>query len=156
MKGHFNCAGVELGRPPTPASIQRNMKRYEELGLTVNMSEIDIRISQLPEEVDGDVAQSQLYRDTVQACYSEKAFTGMTFWGFTDKHTWVHQFYGNDRPLLWNEEYKKKPAYFAVVEGLQNAGKPVEADWNSWMQPEPAAKSGITAAGCAKPDWEVA
>ena len=155
LKAHFNCAGVGLGRPPLPSAIRRNILRYAELGLSVNVSELDVRTSKLPENVDKDQAQYELYRDTVQVCYGEEAFSGVTFWGFTDKHTWVHEFYGSDRPLLWDEQYAKKKAYFAVQEGLQNVNKDVVAGWTDWMQPEQSAQVVVDVAGSAKPDWEI-
>lgn len=40
--------------------------------------------------------------------------TGITTWGITDRHTWRP----NDTPLLFDANYQKKPAYFAVLDAL--------------------------------------
>lgn len=43
---------------------------------------------QLPSEVDGIKAQTSIYGDILDACLSEEAFEGVTFWGITDLHSW--------------------------------------------------------------------
>jgi endo-1,4-beta-xylanase len=63
----------------------KNIRRYAELDLTVNISEIDVRISKLPANVDKEAAQCDIYGDLTRAVYREKNFSGLTFWGFTDK-----------------------------------------------------------------------
>lgn len=150
------CSGTGLKRPPRPEAIACNIQRYETLGLSVNISELDVRTSGLAEGVDKDAAQSAIYHDTVQGCFKEKACSGVTFWGFTDKHTWIHEFYGDDKPLLWDKEYKKKPAYFGVLQGLKDVGRQLVVDWSKWQASEPAnAQSQIAQSSTAKPDWEL-
>jgi endo-1,4-beta-xylanase len=50
----------------------------------------------------------------------------VTFWGVTDRTTWLHNFPVPGRvnyPLLWDREGQPKPALEAVVRVLQEAGK---------------------------------
>ena len=42
----------------------------------------------------------------------------MTFWGFTDKHSWIDSYFGPDDPLLFDEEYRAKPAFFGVQDAF--------------------------------------
>lgn len=43
----------------------------------------------------------------------------MTFWGFTDRHTWIRDFLGiADDPLPWDEAYLPKAAFFGVRDAL--------------------------------------
>ena len=72
---------------PTPHSIARNINRYAALGLTVNISEMDVRTVNLTNlSIDEkDSVAAMIYHDTLAAALSEPAFTGATFWGFTDK-----------------------------------------------------------------------
>jgi endo-1,4-beta-xylanase len=74
-------------RVPTPHSIARNIQRYAALGLTVNISEMDVRTASLPNLsiAEKDAVAECIYHDTLAAALSEPAFTGATFWGFTDK-----------------------------------------------------------------------
>jgi len=43
---------------------------------------------------------------------------GVTFWGFTDAHSWVDQAFGPDDPLLFDDSYRAKPAYYGVLDAL--------------------------------------
>jgi endo-1,4-beta-xylanase len=46
----------------------------------------------------------------------------VTFWGVTDRHTWLHNFPVRGRtnhPLLWDRDGRPKPAFDAVVEVLK-------------------------------------
>jgi endo-1,4-beta-xylanase len=102
------------GFPPL-AEIAANMRRLGALGLKVNISEMDVRISSLP----GDLAarlqrQREVYHDVVVVCVAEPACEAVTFWGFTDAHTWVDGFFGPDDPLLFDVQYRVKPAFYGV------------------------------------------
>lgn len=151
------------------------------LGLTVNISEMDCRISKLPERCvdhskEGDMggmdlrtfAQKQIYKDVLSAVLEEPAFDGIWFWGFTDKHTWVKNFYYDDEPLLWDVEYKRKQAYFGIREALEtfaggtanNNKKEWSEDWGSiWRQAEPESvikeQEQVNSSENDKPDWEL-
>lgn len=124
MQAHFNAGGVTHQRPPTPAMVKRQINRIGELGLKVNISEMDVRISKLPGS-DSDAmalkntAQTQIYRDILSAALSEPAFDGIWLWGFTDRHTWVNNFYYDDAPLIFDKNYERKSSYFGVQEALQ-------------------------------------
>jgi hypothetical protein len=54
----------------------------------------------------------------IAACCGEKGFMAVTFWGFTDAHSWVDHFFGPDDPLLFDENYQPKPAYEGVRDAL--------------------------------------
>ncbi|CAM9495504.1 unnamed protein product, partial [Hapterophycus canaliculatus] len=45
MQAHFTAAGTGWRRPPTPHSVQRQVRRLGELGLSVNISEMDVRVA---------------------------------------------------------------------------------------------------------------
>jgi endo-1,4-beta-xylanase len=75
MQAHFNAAGVGWNRPPTPRMIKEQIRRLGNLGLTVNLSEMDVRISQLPPNIQ-QLAQRQIYHDILAAALSEPAFDG--------------------------------------------------------------------------------
>jgi endo-1,4-beta-xylanase len=104
---------------PPVADMAANMRRLADLGLRVNISEMDVRIRTLP----GDAAarlegQRQVYRDVVAVCVAEPRCEAVTFWGFTDAHSWIDGFFGPDDPLLFDEQYRAKPAFFGVLDAL--------------------------------------
>lgn len=169
LQGHFTASGVGLRRVPLPQMIVENVRRYKELGLSVNISEMDVRIQQLREmssDAVSEQAQCDIYRDIVSQCFSEDNFSGLTCWGFTDKHTWIHDFYQGsqeDTPLLFDKDFQEKPACAAVVDGLKSvtSGRSTETmvetfdRWNQWFRPEPVLSDVEAVSATAKPDWEL-
>jgi endo-1,4-beta-xylanase len=104
---------------PSVADVRANIQRLADLGLQVNLSEMDVRVR----EVAGDPAtklqrQRQVYRDVVAACVAVTRCEAVTFWGFTDAHTWVDSAFGPDDPLLFDEQYRAKPAFFGVQDAF--------------------------------------
>ena len=104
---------------PALADVAANIRRLASLGLQVKISEMDVRVRDVP----GDAAaklerQRQVYRDVVAACVAEPRCEAVTFWGFTDAHSWIDGFFGADDPLLFDEQYRAKPAFFGVQDGF--------------------------------------
>jgi GH35 family endo-1,4-beta-xylanase len=56
--------------------------------------------------------------DILPACLLHPGCRWVTFWGFTDRHSWIHRHYGKDQPLLFDEDYGPKPAFFATHSAL--------------------------------------
>jgi endo-1,4-beta-xylanase len=111
---------VSASNRPSDASIAANMARLVNLGLLVNISEMDVRIRDLPGTLASRLdAQKSVYHAVVGLCVSEPRCEGVTFWGFTDAHSWIDAQFGADDPLLFDEQYGAKPAYYGVLEALQ-------------------------------------
>lgn len=63
------------------------LHRIGELGLKVNISEMDVRVSKLDASSEvKTMAQKQIYHDIIAAALSEQAFDGVWLWGFSDRH----------------------------------------------------------------------
>jgi endo-1,4-beta-xylanase len=78
----------------------------------------------LPQEMQEKLARR--YADLF-ALFLKHDVGRVTFWGVTDKDSWLHNFPIPGRvnyPLLWDREGKEKPALAAVVEVLQQRRKP--------------------------------
>jgi endo-1,4-beta-xylanase len=101
---------------PSDTAIAANMRRLADLGLTIHISEMDVRINNAP---GGQQARLELqrttYRDVVRLCVLEPRCEGVTFWGFTDAHTWLT----GDFPLLFDAQYAPKPAYYGVLDAFR-------------------------------------
>ena len=113
LQMHISAAGF-----PPVSEIQANIQRLADLGLQVNLSELDVRVRDVP----GDAAtklqrQRQVYRDVVAACVAVPRCEAVTLWGFTDAHSWIDAAFGADDPLPFDEQYRAKPAFF----GLEDA-----------------------------------
>ena len=111
---------LDAASRPSTADIARNIRRLAELGLLVNFSEMDVRVAR----VGGDLAarleeQRRVYHDVIAACVAEPRCHAVTFWGFTDRHSWIDAFYGPDDPLLFDDSYRPKPSYFGTLDALR-------------------------------------
>ncbi|MBZ4020571.1 endo-1,4-beta-xylanase [Streptomyces purpurogeneiscleroticus] len=100
FQSHFNS------NSPVPADYRQNLQRFADLGVDVQITELDI-------EGSGS-AQATSYGNVVKACLAVSRCTGITVWGITDKYSWR----SSGTPLLFDDNYGKKPAYYAVLSAL--------------------------------------
>ena len=64
---------------------------------------------------------TQIYRQSMAACLKVPACRIFNTWGLTDRYTWITWWTGNpDSPLLFDQDYQPKPAYFALLELLKS------------------------------------
>ncbi|MBL8615522.1 MAG: endo-1,4-beta-xylanase [Deltaproteobacteria bacterium] len=114
---------LKAGEAPPVAQLRANIQRLGGLGLDVHLTEIDVQVRHLDGSDWGrDAVQARLLHQWVEACVAEPACTALTFWGLSDRHTWVDHAHGDDRPLLFDDELEPKLSYFAVRAAL--LGKP--------------------------------
>ncbi|MBB6349036.1 endo-1,4-beta-xylanase [Nonomuraea muscovyensis] len=125
-----------------PGQVQQNMQRFADLGVQVRVTELDIRMV-MPRDASKDATQATYYRDTVNACLAVTACAGITIWGFTDKHSWVPDtFSGQGAALIYDENYRPKPAYTAVHDALAGG---TGSDTTPPTAPGTPVASGVTA-----------
>ncbi|NEQ67764.1 MAG: endo-1,4-beta-xylanase, partial [Symploca sp. SIO2D2] len=116
---------TSLKRPPNPQKVAANIQRLGELGLEVWITEMDVQI------YDGKgtreeklAAQAEVYRDILRVCLDAPNCKSFATWGFSDKYSWIPYFFDRpDSPLLFDESYRPKPAYNALVEELQGVSQ---------------------------------
>jgi endo-1,4-beta-xylanase len=115
---------MHYGKPNdafTLADLKTNLQRYIDLGLDVLYSEMDVHRCSGMTEAD----QVALYHDLIATCVAEQHCIAATFWGITDKYSWLNSYSplgcsGSTKPLgdLWDDNFKKKPAYTGVLNAL--------------------------------------
>jgi endo-1,4-beta-xylanase len=106
---------ISANSRPSDASISSNIRRLADLGLVVNISEMDVRMASVPGSMQAQLeAQRAAYHSVVSLCVMEPRCHAVTFWGFTDAHTWIN----GDTPLLFDRQYAAKPAYFGVLDAF--------------------------------------
>lgn len=109
---------VSISEYPPPEDTRANIQRLGDLGLTVHITELDVRV-QKPVTQNKLDTQAVVYREIMSACLTEKACKAFVMWGFTDKYSWVPWFFkGFDAALIFDDQYQPKPAYFALMEIL--------------------------------------
>jgi endo-1,4-beta-xylanase len=122
-----------LGGPgPSRAQIEATLRRFAALGVAVEITELNV-FTRTPRHIltlglTYDEAaelerQARAYADAVQACLAVPACQGVTVWTFTDRYptTIESKTHLDDIPLLFDDEYRPKPAAFAVREVLAHA-----------------------------------
>ena len=105
---------------PSASDVAANIQRLGALGLEVVISEMDVDIC------NGGTLDEQaaMFHDVVAACLSQPACKAVTFWGITDKYSWLNYFDTScadgdtPRPLLFDDDYQRKPAYAGVLDAL--------------------------------------
>jgi endo-1,4-beta-xylanase len=91
-----------------------NLQRLVALGLDVEITELDLRMP-LPADNTKLSIQAHNYANFTFFCMTHPKVKRMMMWGFTDKYSWVPGFFnGEGAALIFDENYNKKPAYYAI------------------------------------------
>lgn len=110
------------------SAIDNMFQKLAATGLLVRVSELDIRIN--PNDAAGFsptpallTTQSDAYKYVVQSYIKHvpKAQRhGITVWGVNDKDSWIVAYQKKaDNPLMFNDDYTKKPAFYGFLLGLK-------------------------------------
>ena len=98
-------------------SMAANIKRLTDLGLQVQITELDVR---LPVDASGVASrgdlglQALIYRGIARVCLLSARCTALQTWGFTDKYSWIPGEYpGFGAALLFDANYGPKASYNA-------------------------------------------
>jgi endo-1,4-beta-xylanase len=108
----IDCVGFQShlsGNPP--GDYQTNLQRFADLGVDVQITELDISGSN----------QATAYGNVVKACLSVSRCTGITVWGVRDSDSWRT----GQNPLLFDGNGNKKAAYTSVLNALNAGGTTV-------------------------------
>ena len=105
----IDCVGFQshLGTS-LPGDFQANLQRFADLGVDVQITELDI-------QQGGN--QANVYAAVTKACLAVSRCTGITVWGIRDSDSWRT----GENPLLFDGTGNKKAAYTSVLNAL-NAG----------------------------------
>ncbi|WP_123606325.1 endo-1,4-beta-xylanase [Micromonospora sp. Llam0] len=108
----IDCVGLQshLGTSLDP-TYQQNIQRFADLGVDVQITELDI-------QQGGN--QANMYGQVTRACLAVARCTGITVWGVLDPDSWRT----GANPLLFDGNGNKKPAYDAVLNALNAGGNP--------------------------------
>ncbi|WP_459194090.1 endo-1,4-beta-xylanase [Halosimplex sp. J119] len=113
-----------LHEKPAPESVAENIRRFKDLGLDVQITEMDVAYT--PEDDPGDrdarwQKQADYYREITEVCLDEGVDT-LVVWGVRDSDSWVPGWFESltGDPLLFDAGNDPKPAYHAIKETLAN------------------------------------
>jgi endo-1,4-beta-xylanase len=116
FQSHFNS------QSPVPSNYQTNLQNFANLGVDVQITELDI-------EGSGS-AQASNYERVAKACLAVTRCAGITVWGIRDTDSW--RSYGT--PLLFDGSGNKKAAYTSVLNALNGGSvpQPGPIDTTAW------------------------
>ncbi len=125
MQLHLLTPGPQT--PPQRSELVATMQEFGALGVKVYITEHEVDIgSQLGTQEERYAFQAQVYRDVMEACLESGVCDVYITWGFADSLSWIICPFPfptclnepNGDPLLFDRDFKPKPAYDAVMNAL--------------------------------------
>ena len=122
----ITCVGtqthIEIAHETTPQNVRALAKALAEIGVTLNITELDIGF---PKGSAGNLGaadyakQGHLYRQFMDVFLEEPNMGEFVIWGLTDAHSWLDEQQGKTEGLLYDKQYKPKPAFDSIMASLK-------------------------------------
>lgn len=103
---------------PSTQQIGEAIQTVASNNFKLHISEFDISVNQLNQDIEPDAKLFNAQADVLAKVIThykqipKHLQFGVTFWGVSDKHSWIRIFFNReDYPLLFDDNYNKKPAY---------------------------------------------
>lgn len=126
IPGHLNKYS------PTYQSFSTVMDRFAQInGLSMDVTEMDAGISDVPGNIPTAaeyLQQAETFRGIARACAANTRCKSYAVWGVSDTH--APNWKPNDHPLLFDENYVVKPAYFSTIKAL-GIGTGLPSGWTT-------------------------
>lgn len=103
---------------PTILDYQYAINKYADMGLEVQVTELDINNTDNSEEAQKKLAARYKALFTIINNVKDKStadITSVTFWGLTDSQSWLNKPNQPNYPLLFDKDLKPKLAFFAAA-----------------------------------------
>ncbi|OPZ94245.1 MAG: Endo-1,4-beta-xylanase Y precursor [Firmicutes bacterium ADurb.Bin419] len=106
---------------PSLSMVESAVRKYDALGLEVQLTEIDIKnTDNSTSALERQATRYQQFISKIAALKKEGLnITAIVFWGVTDATSWLGGY-----PLLFNGEYKAKPAFYSIVNNITPIATP--------------------------------
>jgi endo-1,4-beta-xylanase len=120
LESHFMIDSDELfGRMPRVEDVIDNVNRLAALGLETSITEADFSMRSEQVSPATLARQAEEYGNLMYACLAATGCKAFMTWGVGDQDSWIEDFYpGWGAALLFDAEYRPKPAYQAVAQEL--------------------------------------
>jgi len=99
---------------PSVSVYKKAVAAFAATGLDIQVTELDATVNGNTEELFE--AQAQYYSDILDVCveYADN-ISAVVLWGTTDDKSWRASKY----PLVFNEDFTAKPAFYSIVDGIE-------------------------------------
>ena len=129
VQAHLSCAG---GPPFSAARLRRFLADVAGLGLTIQITELDVTDENAPaDEAGRDRLVADAYSRFLDAALDEPAVKMVVTWGLSDRHSWIVRKETHEskwrtdglpsRPLPFDADLKPKPAFEAIAQAFVHA-----------------------------------
>jgi endo-1,4-beta-xylanase len=129
IQAHLTAVG---GPPFSPARLRRFLADLAGLGLTIQITELDVTDAQAPADIAvRDQLIADTYRRFLDAALDEPAVKMVVTWGLSDRHSWIVRRETNEakwrkdglpsRPLPFDADLRPTPAFTAMVDAFAHA-----------------------------------
>ena len=111
LQSHLDARDMATSAFPTVDMYKKALAKYAATGLDIQITELDATVDQNDPTKYIDY-QGEYYKGIMDAIveYSD-SISAVVFWGVTDDQSWR----ANRLPLLFDADYKAKPAYYGVI-----------------------------------------
>ena len=121
LQSHWMPDSPDPNWVPNHDSMVANMAHLAKMGLSVRLSELDVRLP-LPATSAALESQASLYSTSVQACLDSPNCISIVVFGADDSTSWIPTYYpGYGAATLFDANFQPKPAYTSVMNALRTA-----------------------------------
>ncbi len=127
MQSHLDCRDNMQSAFPSVSMYESALKDYAATGLDVQITELDVTV---PEQNGTKYFdhQADYYKGIMDAIEKYKdSISAVVFWGVTDDNSWR----AKQLPLLFDNEYKAKPAFDAIIKDKTPGEEPARTTKNA-------------------------
>lgn len=125
LQAHYDLSGMppeahfELGSMPSYDEQVAVMRTLDELDLDFAITEMDVSVL-TPGNATIFQRQAEVYYNATAACLNFERCVGITVWEWTDRYSWVPQYFPDlGDALPWDKDLNKKPAYDGILRALE-------------------------------------
>jgi endo-1,4-beta-xylanase len=123
VQAHFFGVAPGLFPLPTRGEFEGFLRALADLGVAVELTELDVSINYFRGDPDPLARQAEFYGEIVGGCMAVPGCTTVTTWGIDDSRTWLDSnpefsILAPHQPLLFDASLEAKPAYFAVRDAV--------------------------------------
>jgi endo-1,4-beta-xylanase len=127
----IDVAGIQMHlrahvlRPSYLEEFKYFLQEARKAGVNVHVTEMDVYQGPAGSSADPWKKQEEVYYNVLRTCLDDSNCTAFMVWGLHDESTWLK--HRNDasldlpdaKPLLFDDQFAGKPAYFGVLRALQ-------------------------------------
>jgi endo-1,4-beta-xylanase len=129
-QAHFDGIFAGVVPLPTREEFEGFLRSLADLGVAVELTELDVSINYFQGDPDPLARQAEFYGEVVAACMAVSNCKAVTTWGIDDSRTWLDfvspfSFLAPHQPLLFDASLEPKPAYFAVRDAVAGREGPL-------------------------------